>query len=234
MLVVMATPTVSDTQQPGRDRRSPTKHAAILGAATEVFLREGYTRASVDAIAEVAGVGKQTVYGHFGDKQQLFLAVVEYAHAASSLDPADLIADTEDPFTDLTNAAKWLIRGVTSPEIAALHRLTIAELTHHPELQRSWRDDERGRSLVDAIAAYLTACDDRGTLTVSDPATAARQFFLLTSTEAQVRSLRGIEPLSNHQINKIARETASLIVRAHQPTDSSTNAKAPTTGPKVT
>lgn len=213
----MATPTASEPQQPGRDRRSPAKHAAVLKAATQVFLREGYARASVDVIAQVAGVGKQTVYGHFGDKQQLFLAVVEHAHAASPLDRADLITDTGDPLTDLTGAAKWLIRGVTTPEIAALHRLTIAELTHHPELQRSWRDDERGKSLTGAIAAYLAACDDRGTLTVPDPATAARQFFFLASTEAQVRSLRGLEPLSNREINEIARDTASLIVRAHRP-----------------
>jgi len=207
-------------EQPGRDRRSPAKHAAILKAATEVFLREGYARASVDAIAEAAGVGKQTVYGHFGDKQQLFLAVVEHAHATSPLDRADLITDTGDPQADLTAAATWLIRAVTAPEIAALHRLTIAELTHHPELQRSWRDDERGQNVIGAIAAYLTACDRRGTLTVPDPRTAARQFVWLASVEAQVRSLRGIEPLSNREISTIARDTASLIVRAHQPAPS--------------
>jgi TetR/AcrR family transcriptional repressor of mexJK operon len=228
----MATPTAPEPDQPEppeprppqpseptawRDRRSPAKHAAILSAATEVFLREGYTRTSVDAIAEAAGVGKQTVYGHFGDKQRLFLAVVEHAHAASPLDRADLITDTGDPEADLTNAARWLIRGVTAPEIAALHRLTIAELTHHPELQRSWRDDERGQSLIGAIAAYLTACDRRGSLIVPDPATAARQFFFLASVEAQVRSLRGIEPLSDREIDSIALDTAGLIVRAHRP-----------------
>jgi TetR/AcrR family transcriptional regulator, mexJK operon transcriptional repressor len=198
----------------GRDRRSPAKHAAILAAATEVFLREGYTRASVDVIAEAAGVGKQTVYGHFGDKQQLFLAVVEHVHAAHPLNEADLITDTGDPLADLTAAAARLIRGVTTPEVAALHRLTIAELTHHPELQRSWRDLERGQRLRDAIAAYLAGCDRRGTLTVPDPATAARQFVNLAAVEAQVRSLRGIEPLDEREIDGIARDTARLIVRA--------------------
>jgi TetR/AcrR family transcriptional regulator, mexJK operon transcriptional repressor len=213
----MATSAVPESARPGRDRRSSAKHAAILRAATEVFLREGYARASVDAIAEAAGVGKQTVYGHFGDKQRLFLAVVEHAHATSPLDVADLITDTGDPLADLTAAAKWVMRGVTTPEIAALHRLTIAELTHHPELQRSWRDDERGQSVIDAVAAYLAACDRRGTLTVPDPQTAARQFVWLASVEAQVRSLRGIEPLSSREISSIARDTAALIVRAHQP-----------------
>lgn len=200
-----------------RDRRSATKHAAILKAATEVFLREGYARASVDAIAEAAGVGKQTVYGHFGDKQQLFLAVVEHAHTSSPLDGADLIPDTGDPEADLTAAARWIVRGVTEPEIAALHRLTIAELTRHPELQRSWRDDDRGQAVIEAIAAYLSACDSRGTLSVPDPRTSARQFVWLASVEAQVRSLRGIEPLGAEEIDTIARDTASLIVRAHQP-----------------
>lgn len=213
----MATPAAHGSAQPGRDRRSPAKHAAILKAATEVFLREGYARASVDAIAEAAGVGKQTVYGHFGDKQRLFLAVVENAHAASPLDPADLITDTGDPQADLTAAAKWVIRAVTTPEIAALHRLTIAELTHHPELQHSWRDDERGKSLIAAIGGYLVGCDRRGTLDVPDPQTSARQFVWLASVEAQVRSLRGVEPLSTREINGVARDTATLIVRAHQP-----------------
>jgi TetR/AcrR family transcriptional regulator, mexJK operon transcriptional repressor len=216
----MATRSDAESRQPapaaGRDRRSPAKHAAILNAATDVFLREGYARASVDAIAEAAGVGKQTVYGHFGDKQQLFLAVIEHAHAAHPLSGTDLITDTGDPLADLTAAARWLIRGVTTPEIAALHRLTIAELTHHPELQRSWRDLERGQRLFDAIAAYLTACDRRGTLTVPDPATAARQFVNLAAAEAQVRSLRGIEPLGDREVDNIARDTANLIVQAHR------------------
>jgi TetR/AcrR family transcriptional regulator, mexJK operon transcriptional repressor len=213
----MATPTASEPRQPGRDRRSPAKHAAILNAATDVFLREGYARTSVDTIAAAAGVGKQTVYGHFGDKQQLFLAVVEHVHAASPLDPAGMITDTGDPRADLTAAATWIIRAVTTPDVAALQRLMIAELTHHPGLLRYWRDDGRSQSLTDAIAAYLTACDGRGTLTVPDPGTAARQFVLLASVEAQVRSLRGAESLSDREVSTIARDTAGLIVQAHRP-----------------
>jgi TetR/AcrR family transcriptional regulator, mexJK operon transcriptional repressor len=230
----MATRTDADSRQvtptAGRDRRSPAKHAAILSAATEVFLREGYARASVDAIAEAAGVGKQTVYGHFGDKQQLFQAVIEHAHATSPLDPADLITDTGDPRADLAAAATWIARAVTAPEIAALHRLSIAELTHHPELNRYWRDDGRGQSLTDAIAGYLTACDRRGTLTVPDPGTVARQFVLLASVEAQVRSLRGTETLSDREISSIARDTANLIVQAHRTVDPSGGDTGPAGG----
>ncbi|TGB14694.1 TetR/AcrR family transcriptional regulator, partial [Streptomyces palmae] len=55
----------------------PAKRQAILDAAVTVFLREGYQRAGVDVIAAAAGVSKQTVYNHFGDKERLFLAAVE-------------------------------------------------------------------------------------------------------------------------------------------------------------
>src|SRR5438067_177322 len=140
------------------DRRSPVKHEAILRAATEVFLREGYARASVDAIAAAAGVGKQTVYGHFGSKQQLFLAVVEEARANAGVGPDSrdtVIRDTGDTRTDLEAAGERLLRAILDPRHAALHRLTIAELTHHPELIRGFRDDSDSEALTGAVADYL-------------------------------------------------------------------------------
>ncbi|MEU7812433.1 TetR/AcrR family transcriptional regulator [Pseudonocardia sp. NPDC049154] len=53
---------------------SPAKQAAILAAATDCFLADGYAGASMDRVAERAGVSKQTVYGHFGGKESLFTA----------------------------------------------------------------------------------------------------------------------------------------------------------------
>src|SRR5689334_18399264 len=63
----------------GRDGRTVAKRRVIAKAATDVFLRHGYVAASMDEVAAVAGVSKQTVYKHFGSKEQLFLAVI---HAA--------------------------------------------------------------------------------------------------------------------------------------------------------
>ncbi|WP_433177035.1 TetR/AcrR family transcriptional regulator [Actinoallomurus sp. CA-150999] len=197
------------------DRRSPAKHRAILRAATEVFLREGYARASVDAIAAAAGVGKQTVYGHFGNKQRLFQAVVEEARDATGVtleDVAALLAEPGDPRAVLEVVAEHLLRAITAPDHAALHRLTIAELPHHPELQRSWRDD--GTAVTEVIAAYLAERDRQGELSVPDPVRIARQFATLLGAEGQVRSLRGAEQLTDAQFQEIARETTDLIIRA--------------------
>src|SRR3954468_20455887 len=53
------------------------KRRAILAGALTVFARDGYTRASIDAIAAEAGVSTRTIYNHFQDKAQLFQAVIQ-------------------------------------------------------------------------------------------------------------------------------------------------------------
>jgi TetR/AcrR family transcriptional regulator of autoinduction and epiphytic fitness len=63
------------TQFKNRDKSK--KRAAILDGAIDVFISMGYELASMDKIAETAGVSKRTVYNHFGSKENLFQAIVD-------------------------------------------------------------------------------------------------------------------------------------------------------------
>ena len=56
--------------------RSVRKRQTILSAGRALFLTNGYQGTSVDQIAASAEVSKQTVYKHFGDKQELLGAIV--------------------------------------------------------------------------------------------------------------------------------------------------------------
>ena len=58
-----------------RERRE----ALILEVAGAVFAREGYHPASMDEIAELAGVSKPMVYSYFGSKEGLYLAYIDRA-----------------------------------------------------------------------------------------------------------------------------------------------------------
>jgi TetR/AcrR family transcriptional regulator, regulator of autoinduction and epiphytic fitness len=60
----------------GKNRDKSKKRAAIIEGAVDVFITMGYELASMDKIAETAGVSKRTVYNHFGNKDNLFQAIV--------------------------------------------------------------------------------------------------------------------------------------------------------------
>jgi AcrR family transcriptional regulator len=56
-----------------------TNKADILLRCWEVFHREGYNAASISKLAEASGLGKPGLLHHFGSKEQLMQAVLEYA-----------------------------------------------------------------------------------------------------------------------------------------------------------
>lgn len=64
-------------------QRDPERtRAAILAAATQEFTAKGLSGARVDTIAKRAGVNKRMLYHYFGDKEGLYLAVLEATYAA--------------------------------------------------------------------------------------------------------------------------------------------------------
>ena len=68
-----------DERNPGESAGSPADDTRqrILQAAAQVFAEKGYARATTRALAAAAGVNEVTLFRHFGNKQNLFAAVIE-------------------------------------------------------------------------------------------------------------------------------------------------------------
>ncbi len=65
----------------GTRKRDPAAtREKLLVAARREFAQKGLAGARVDDIAERAGVNKQLVYHYFGDKDALYLAVLEWVY----------------------------------------------------------------------------------------------------------------------------------------------------------
>lgn len=129
------------------------RRAAILGAATEVFLEAGYGAGAVDEVVRRAGGSKSTVYAHFGSKEGLFAEVVEsvLGELASSV-ATDLRGESLE--TGLHRIATRLYAIVTSERHIALARMVIAEARRFPELGRIYH--ERGPARATRwITAFL-------------------------------------------------------------------------------
>ena len=89
-------------ETPKATRDPEGTRARILAAATEEFARHGLGGARVERIAEAAGTNKRMLYYHVGNKESLYLTVLEgaYEHiraaertlSLETLDPPDAIA----------------------------------------------------------------------------------------------------------------------------------------------
>ena len=156
-------------------RDSEKSQERILRAATAEFARYGLGGARVDRIAERAGANKRMLYYYFGNKDALFLAVLEsrYAHIRRAeqglrlgdLNPAEgirrLVAFTwnyylkHPEFLTLLNSenlhrARHLRR---SRQIAAMHSPLVAML--RGLLARGVRKGQFRRG-VDPVQLYIS------------------------------------------------------------------------------
>ncbi|THV11115.1 TetR/AcrR family transcriptional regulator [Rhizobium rhizophilum] len=91
-----------------RQSRSRQTREQILGAARELFARQGYEPTSIDQIASAAKVAKSSVFAHFGDKANLLaalgLAEIEKLAEAGKAE----IARTDDrPLGERLRALLW-------------------------------------------------------------------------------------------------------------------------------
>ncbi|WP_296525255.1 TetR/AcrR family transcriptional regulator [Rhodoplanes sp.] len=113
---------------PKRRTRDPAAtRRALLTAARAEFAAKGLAGARVDEIATRAGVNKQLVYHHFGDKDALYLAVLEWLY--------DEIRAAERK-VDLAGMA---------PEEAIAHLVGISfdHLAAHPDFVALLTDENR-------------------------------------------------------------------------------------------
>ena len=162
----------------GTDTGRSDRRQAIVGAATEVFLRHGYVGATTDEVAALAAVSKQTLYKHFPDKRRLFAEVIGET-AVQVVDGLNAVAETLHDAQDVRAARRELadsfLAGLLRPEVLRLRRLVIAEADRFPEGGRTWFDRGFGRS-IGTLGAALQALADRGLLhDLGDPTLAAYQ-----------------------------------------------------------
>lgn len=201
------------------DRQSTRKRTAIVEAATTTFLQKGYLGTSMDEIAALAGVSKQTVYKHFADKERLFSEVVtSTVNEASDPVHAEVLdlRDTGDLAADLCDLARRQLALVMQPKLMQLRRLVIAESSRFPELGRTFYEQGPGRTIA-TLAATFQRLAARGLLALDDPDLAAEQFnWLVMSAPLNHAMLLGHDrPLTKRELERHADDAVRTFLAAY-------------------
>ncbi|MEV5982728.1 TetR/AcrR family transcriptional regulator [Streptomyces sp. NPDC052114] len=211
----------TEGQKPLRKGMAEKRRAITSGART-VFGREGYTRASIDAIAAEAGVSTRTIYNHFGDKEGLFRAVLLESAATVTETTAAVferhlrkVRDVEEDLLDL--ARDWVAQSAAHPGHFAVVRQIIPEGGRLPaDVLAEWQRIGP-RATQEALGHWLLELGRQGLLAVDETNArkAARQFALMVGGGVTAESYFGALPLTEAEIEEIVRDGVGIFLRVY-------------------
>jgi AcrR family transcriptional regulator len=194
--------------------KSEEKRVLIVDAAVALFLELGYDAVTMDKIAKHAGVSKQTVYSHYGSKEDLFTAAIGDKCISYDLDPESIaqLGNAEDA---LMTIAHRFVKMIYSEEGIKLHRTCIAQAETHPQLAKLFFEagPVHTRSV---IAELLASFDSKGELSVEKPAIAAAQFLNIIQGEMSLRAPLLLEHLPAEAHKEYVNESVKAFVRAYK------------------
>jgi AcrR family transcriptional regulator len=168
--------------------RGEKRRREIAAVAEMVFFESGFSDTTMHMIAARAGASKETLYRHFGSKEELFAEIVEN-RAKGFLDGLDEKFDRPGSVAQvLRDLGGRLLDAMVGPQALSLCRLVIAEGPRNPELGRIFftegPDRVRGR-----LTEFLRVADARGELACDDPRLAASLFLGAIMASIHLESL---------------------------------------------
>lgn len=208
----------AEARQMPAEKSRPDKHDAITRAASEMFLAEGFDRASLDQIAQRAGVSKQTIYSHFADKQALFLAICNELTEKLTIPLRRPRSETGDLHAILLRLGEDALAMMLHPASLDLHRLIIGAAARFPELGQAAYEAGAGRMIAE-LSVLLEQRSRSGdgllrTLEREEADRLAEQFIGMLRGFHQVRGLLGIAPVPEAQRKAYVAACVDLLLRA--------------------
>jgi AcrR family transcriptional regulator len=148
-------PPALPSAEPDALPRGPAQRERILDAALAEFAERGYAGARVDAIAERAEINKRMLYAYVGNKEALWLAVLERVYEEMRLEERALDLMRLPPQDGMDVLVRFNFRyHADHPEFLAL--LNDENLQRGRNLQRSTRVREMYSPLLAMLGDLLT------------------------------------------------------------------------------
>ena len=167
-----------------RAQQAAQTRAAIVDAAADLFVADGYARTTIKAIADRAGVAPDTVYAAFGTKVRVLTAVIDARLAPPGvenvMDRPEAAAVRDEP--DQRAQVRRFARDIASlsTRVRPIYEVLRTASAVEPEVQAVFQEMEAHRlANMSRLASWLA---ERGPLQV-DEARAAQITWVLASPD---------------------------------------------------
>jgi TetR/AcrR family transcriptional repressor of mexJK operon len=193
--------------------RAQAKREAILAAAQQLFIRQGFESTSMDAIAVAATVSKQTLYRYYQHKEALFIATMQHmVFEQSAMTMFTELRETPiESLPQLEHAlltwARVVLENIMRPDYVALVRVLIAEIPRFPSLGSLFFSvlPQEGGAIVKALLESALA---QGVIASVDLEAATQMFvgsLLMYIIGALVRPGSGLQPPASERLAALVR-----------------------------
>ncbi|MFA5124145.1 TetR/AcrR family transcriptional regulator [Zavarzinia sp.] len=182
-------------------RRSEAElREAILGAASAVFMREGFGAASVGTIAREAGVSTKTIYRFYESKTAILTEVISsfMAQMLPGLD-SDAVTSEADLAPVLTRILLELSNYGLSAGGVAANRLAATEVLRVPEMIAAYYR-EGHEKIIAAVGRWLRRQEQAGFIVVGDADRAAAMLLSMVFADLTRESMVSGEPPAEDRI----------------------------------
>lgn len=184
-----------DTAQPAPDTRT-----RILAEAIEAFGGRGYDAVSLDDLAEVLGVRKQTILYHFGSKKELFEAAIDSAIGGLGTTLIEAASgNTGWP------AVEAVVRAVFRIAVRQPERLGVLREVMRLGGEWSERATNAMEPIIERARLFLSLEMRRGNMRQTDPnlvLVSAYSTVMGVATEVEVLRAVGIEPTLREAVRR--------------------------------
>ncbi len=194
--------------------KSESKRKQILVAATLLFTEQGYSSTSMALIAKNAGVSKQTVYSHFGSKDELFAASIK--QKCDSYQMTEISLDTaSEPAEILFVLAKRFLAMLTSKEALAIHKICAYESKSYPQISELFYQEGPER-IVNDVAKLMAEFDSKQQLIIPEAKFAALQFLNMVKGECWMRlEFNTKKQISESEINRYLDSSIAMFIKGY-------------------
>lgn len=155
----------------------------VVQAAFSLFMERGYADTSMQQIADAASITKATLYHHFRDKQDLYLATMRVAFVKNQ---ATFMTEIRDS-TDLRVIVNHILNFVISKHSTDMQRLMT---DFHQHIDKSTQEafwSEFPRPWL-ALEPIIQECIDAGQMCTSDASFTSR--FIYSAVAGYTHMLR--------------------------------------------
>lgn len=181
----------------------------ILAAARKIFLDGMPEHATMDAVAQQAGMSKKTIYREFKSQVELLGALL--LENVADLGDFPPPKSSEEVEVELYGILFRMVTHFTSPRSMALARLIISEVRRYPELMNASKPKGFPR---EKLANWLGSSVVRAKFQIEDPDDAAAMLFGMVMQDSAFKLMVVTNAtMPPHLIETRARRAVQIFLR---------------------